>query len=39
VATKEAKKYKPNIETTSNKHLLSKSVLLGPGDSQPLQKF
>jgi hypothetical protein len=38
VAKKEAKMYKPNIETTSHKHLLSKSVLLGPGDSQPLQK-
>jgi len=39
VGTKEAAKYKPNIQTTtSHKHLLSKSVLLGPGDSQPLQK-
>ena len=38
VGTKEAKKYKPNIQTASHKHLLSKSVLLGPGDSQPLQK-
>jgi hypothetical protein len=38
VGTKEAAKYKPNIQTTSHKHLLSKSVLLGPGDSQPIQK-